>query len=218
MDNKIYSKVFMWLFFGLLITFSIGYCSKLYLLNNLDVAVKIFSGYGFWIIIAIQLILAIVLNLGLRKFSSTVSTILYILYTALTGLTFSTIFIYFQMSSIIIIFLITAVIFGLFALIGSKLNVNLNKFGIFLLIALIGIVIVSLINIFIGSSQLEMIISAVVILIFTLYIGYDIRKIPALIEAGIEEEKVAVYGAFQLYLDFINIFIRLLEIFGKAND
>ena len=218
MNNKIYSKVFAWLFVGLLITFGIGYGTKLYLLEHLDLALKLFTGYGLWIIIGIQLILAVVLSLGLRKFNSTVTTILYLLYTALTGITFSSIFIYFKMDSIILIFFVTSLIFGIFAIIGSRLNVNLAKFGTYLFIALIGIIITSIINIFIGSSTLEMIISAIAILVFTLYIGYDIKKIQELCNSDIDDNKVAVYGAFQLYLDFINIFIRLLEIFGKAND
>ena len=218
MNNKIYTKVFLWLFVGLLITFSVGFATKLYLLKNLDLALKIFSGSGLWIIIIVQLVLAVVLGIGFKKFNSTITTLFYILYTALTGVTFSTIFIYFKMDSIIIIFLITSLLFGVFAVIGSRLKVDLTKFGTYLFIALIGIVVTSIINIFIGSTTLTMIVSAVAILIFTLYIGYDIKKIQELANSDIDENKIAVYGAFQLYLDFINIFIRLLELFGDAND
>ena len=218
MNNKLYSKVFGWLFIGLLITFAVGYGTNIILINNLDLAVKVFTGYWFWIIIIVELLLAVVLSLGLRKFNSTITKLLYILYTAITGITFSTIFMYFKMDSIIIIFLITSLIFGLFAIIGSKLQIDLSKFGLYLFIALIGVIVVSIINIFIGSSQLNMLVSAVSILIFTLYIGYDIRKVQQLNETDIDEENIAVYGAFQLYLDFINIFIRLLELFGKSND
>ncbi len=218
MNNKLYSKVFGWLFIGLLITFAVGYGTNIILINNLDLAVKVFTGYWFWIIIIVELLLAVVLSLGLRKFNSTITKLLYILYTAITGITFSTIFMYFKMDSIIIIFLITSLIFGLFAIIGSKLQIDLSKFGLYLFIALIGVIVVSIINIFIGSSQLNMLVSAVSILIFTLYIGYDIRKVQQLTETDIDEDNIAVYGAFQLYLDFINIFIRLLELFGKSND
>ncbi len=218
MNNKLYSKVFGWLFIGLLITFAVGYGTNIILINNLDLAVKVFTGYWFWIIIIVELLLAVVLSLGLRKFNSTITKLLYILYTAITGITFSTIFMYFKMDSIIIIFLITSLIFGVFAIIGSKLQIDLSKFGLYLFIALIGVIVVSIINIFIGSSQLNMLVSAVSILIFTLYIGYDIRKVQQLTETDIDEDNIAVYGAFQLYLDFINIFIRLLELFGKSND
>ena len=218
MDNKIYTKVFTWLVIGLLITFGVGYGLNIVLINNLELALKLFGGPWFWIIIIVELILAITLSAGLKKFNPIVTKILYLLYTAITGITFAAIFMYFEMSSIILIFGVTAVIFALFAIIGSKLNIDLSKFGLYLLIALIGVIVVSIINIFIGSSQLAMIVSAIAILIFTLYIGYDIRKIKALLETDIDEENIAVYGAFQLYLDFINIFIRLLELFGKAKD
>ena len=218
MDNKIYSKVFGWLVFGLIITFGVGYGLNIVFINNLELAAKVFTGGFFWIIIIAELVLAIVLSIGLKKFSPMITKLLYILYTALTGVTFSAIFMYFNLPSIIFIFLVTALLFAIFAVIGSRLNVDLSKFGLYLFIALIGVIIVSIINIFIGSSQLNMFISAFAILVFTLYIGYDIKKIQALAAEDIEEDNLAVYGAFQLYLDFINIFIRLLELFGKAND
>ena len=218
MDNKIYSKVFLWMFLGLAITFGIGYGSNIILTQNKNIADMLFSGIGFWIIIIAEIGLAIALSAGLKKMNSTTVKILYILYCMITGITFSAIFMYFKMSSIIMIFLATSLIFGIFALIGSKLNVNLNKFGTFLFMALLGIIIVEIINIFIKSTGLEMVLSAICIIIFTLYIGYDIKKIAALTETDIEEDKIAVYGAFQLYLDFINIFIRLLELFGDAKD
>lgn len=218
MDNKVYSKVFLWMFLGLAITFGIGYGLNIILTQNVNLMEMFFSKFGILLIIIIELVVAIALSAGLRKMNSTLAKLLYIVYCALTGITFSAIFMLFQMSSIIIIFLATSLIFGIFAVIGSKLNVSLNKFGTFLFMALLGIIIVEIINIFIGSTMLEMIISAVAILIFTLYIGYDIKKINALTESDIDEEKIAVYGAFHLYLDFINIFIRLLELFGKAKD
>lgn len=218
MDNKIYSKVFLWMFLGLAITFGIGYGSNIILTQNKNIADMLFSGIGFWIIIIAEIGLAIALSAGLKKMNSTTVKILYILYCIITGITFSAIFMYFKMSSIIMIFLATSLIFGIFALIGSKLNVNLNKFGTFLFMALLGIIIVEIINIFIKSTGLEMVLSAICIIIFTLYIGYDIKKIAALTETDIEEDKIAVYGAFQLYLDFINIFIRLLELFGDTKD
>lgn len=218
MDNEIYTKVFTWLVVGLLVTFGVGYGLNMVFTNNTELALKVFSGPALWIIIIVELILAIALAAGLKKFSPTVTKLLYLIYTAITGVTFAAIFMYFQMGSIIFIFGVTAVIFALFAIIGSKLNIDLSKFGLYLLIALIGVIIVSIINIFIGSSQLDMFISAVAILVFTLYIGYDIRIIKQLLETDIDKDNIAVYGAFQLYLDFINIFIRLLRLFGKAKD
>ena len=217
MDNKIYSKVFLWLFVGLLITFGIGYGTQYLALNNENIANIVYSNIGFWIIIILDIAIAIFLSARISKMSSTTAKILYIIYCMINGITFSAIFLTFKLSSIIFIFLVTAIIFGIFAVIGSKLNVDLSKFGIYLFIALIGIIIVEIINIFIGSSTLEMIVAAISILVFTLYIGYDIKRIQVLSNTEIDEDNVAIYGAFQLYLDFINIFIRLLEIFGEKD-
>ena len=218
MNNSIFSKVFMWLFIGLLVTFALGYGLELFFINHLDVAKMVFSGAGFWIIIIAEIVLAVLLGARLAKMSSITAKVLYLLYCGLTGVMFSTIFMRFELTSIIFIFLVTAVIFGIFAFIGSNLNVDLTKFGIYLIIALIGSLIVGIINIFIGSSTLNLVLSIVSIVIFTLYIGYDIRRIDVLSNGDIDEDKVAVYGAFQLYLDFINIFIRLLELFGVSNS
>ena len=216
--NKLYSKVFMWLFVGLLITYFLGFGLQFVIMNNPTIASLLFKGPGFIIIIILEIIVALILSIRIAKMNSTLVKILYILYCALTGVTFSTIFMLFELSSIIFIFLVTGVIFGIFAIIGAKLDVDLTKFGTYLFIALIGVVIVEIINIFIGSSTLDMILSAVAILIFTLYIGYDIKKVQDMSDQGMEDDNVAVYGAFQLFLDFINIFIRLLQFFGKLKD
>ncbi|MBR1416599.1 MAG: Bax inhibitor-1/YccA family protein [Bacilli bacterium] len=214
MDNKIYSKVFGWLFVGLMIVFLGGYLTQSFLLSHLELAKTLYSGIGFWIIIIVELALAFILSLRIRKMNSLTAKILYILYCIVTGFTFSSIFIMFQLKSIIFVFLITAVIFGIFAIIGSKLNVDLSKFGLYLFVALIGIIIVSIINIFLHNSTLDIILSIVSILVFTLYIGYDIKIIKEMANTDINEDNLAIYGAFQLLLDFINIFIRLLELFG----
>ena len=150
--------------------------------------------------------------------NSTMAKILYIVYCLLTSVTFSTLFMAFKLSSIMIIFLVTAIIFGLFAVIGAKLNVDLRKFGTYLFIGLIGVIIVEIINIFMGNTTLEMVICGASILIFTLYIGYDIKVAQSLADSGIDEDNLAVYTAFQLYLDFINLFIRLLQLFGDRRD
>ncbi len=207
----------MWLFIGLMVTFLLGYGMQYYFLNHLDIAQMFFSNKGFIILVIAELLIVILLSSRIAKMSSISAKILYLLYSAITGLTFSSIFIMFELSSVIMVFLATAVVFGIFAVIGNSLNIDLSKFGTYLLIALIGCIVVSLINIFIGSSALDLILCIIIIIIFTLYIGYDIKKIKAM-EGTIDDENLAIYGAFQLYLDFINIFIRLLELFGKNRD
>ncbi len=217
MDNKLYSKIFGWLFVGLLITFLGGYGFMAILVNNLNIAKAVLtSGFLIGIVIS-EIVIAIILGVRVAKLKPTTIKVLYILYCVLSSITFSTIFIAFKVSSIILVFLVTAIIFGLFALIGAKLNVDLKKFGTYLLIALIGIVIMSIINIIMQKTTLELVLAIISILVFTLYIGYDIKKAQALADSGIEEDNLAVYTAFQLYLDFINIFIRLLELFNRRD-
>ena len=217
-DNNIYSKTFIWLGIGLLITFIIGYGVNFLAEHNEQIANLLFQKPSLLIVLLAEIIVAIILSVRITKLSPTGAKILYILYCCLSGLTFSTIFLQFKLTSIIIIFLITSVLFVLFAIIGKNLNIDLSKFGTYLLIALIGSVIMLIVNIFLRSAMLNTILSIVSILIFTLYIGYDIKKIKALQNTDINEENIAIYSAFQLYLDFINIFIRLLELFGDSKD
>ena len=142
----------------------------------------------------------------------------YIVYSITTGITFSTIFLTYKMSSIMFIFLVTAILFGIFALIGYFTKIDLTRFSTLLFIALIGIILVSILNIFIfKSSQLELTLSIICIIVFLGYIAYDIQSTKYLM-SSIGEEKAAVYGAFQLYLDFINVFIKLLQLFGKNDN
>ena len=120
------------------------------------------------------------------------------------------------MKSLILIFLITAIVFGIFALFGTFTNLSLDKLGNTLLMMLLGIIIASLINIFVGSNTMDLIICIIGMIVFIGYISYDMKKLPVLFDS-LGEENGAIYGAFQLYLDFINIFIYLLRLFG-GND
>ena len=143
--------------------------------------------------------------------------ICYILYSIVTGVTFSTIFITFEMSSIIMVFLITALLFGLLAAYGYFTKRDVTKIGNMLFVALIAIIIISIINIFLRNSSIELGISIISVIIFMGYVIYDMNNIKYLL-SSLDDDKASVYGAFQLYLDFINIFIRLLELFGKKDD
>ena len=115
------------------------------------------------------------------------------------------------------VFLATAIVFGLFAFFGYTTNMDLTKIGNILFMGLLGIIIVSIINIFVGSEPLDLLINIIGIVIFVGYIAYDIQKVKQLNDM-IEEDKLAIYGALELYLDFINLFIRLIQIFGKNRD
>ena len=212
MKNKIYSKMFGWLFIGLLITFVSGYALSL----NEMVLNSVLS-IGIIPIIVIELVVAVLMGFRIQKMKPLTAKICYILYSVVTGVTFSTIFITFEMSSIIMIFLITALLFGLLAAYGYFTKRDVTKIGNMLFVALIAIIIISIVNIFLRSSSIELGISIISVIIFMGYVIYDMNNIKYLL-SSLDDDKASVYGAFQLYLDFINIFIRLLELFGKKDD
>ncbi len=211
-DIEVYPKMFTWLAIGLLVSFITGYSLSI----DQNLMMQVLS-IGIIPIIVIELVVAFIMGLRIQKMQPITAKICYIIYSITTGLTLSTIFIAYEMSSIISIFAITAFIFGLLAFYGYTTKKDLSKLGNILFIGLIGVLVGSLVNIFLRSPITETIISAVCVLIFTGYIAYDINNVKYMLPA-IGEEKTAVYGAFQLYLDFINLFIRLLRLFGKSDD
>jgi len=201
------------MFIGLAITFGIGY----YVSINENMLYNVFSKY-YLLLIIVEIVVVIWLSAGIRKMKPNTAKILFCLYSFITGLTFSSIFVVYQMTSIIMVFGITSLIFLIFALIGHYTKIDLTKFGTYLFMALIGIIICSLINMFIGSSTFDLGITIVCLIVFIFYIAYDIQIIKRNLYNISEEDNLAIYGALQLYLDFINIFLRLLRLFGKSRD
>ena len=213
MKNNLYSKMFMWMFIGLLITFLVGY----YVSTNENMIYNIFATKFYWVIYIAEIVTVIVLSARILKMSKNGAIFGFLLYSFLSGLTFSSIFLTFKMSSIIFIFLITALVFLIFALIGYFTKINLTKLGTILFMGLIGILIASIINIFVQSQTFDLILVIIGIIVFIGYIAYDINKVKRL-EGQIDEDKLSIIGALELYLDFINLFIRLLQLFGKSKD
>lgn len=213
MKNNLYSKMFMWMFVGLLITFLVGY----YVSTNENMIYNIFATKFYWVIYIAEIVTVIVLSARILKMSKNGAIFGFLLYSFLSGLTFSSIFLTFKISSIIFIFLITALVFLIFALIGHFTKINLTKLGTILFMGLIGILIASIINIFVQSQTFDLILVIIGIIVFIGYIAYDINKVKRL-EGQIDEDKLSIIGALELYLDFINLFIRLLQLFGKNKD
>ena len=212
-DNKIFSKVFLWMFIGLLITFGVGY----YVSINENMLYNVFSKYYIFLIIA-ELVVVIFLSMRIRKMKPTTAKIMFCLYSFLTGLTFSSIFVAYKITSIVYVFGITAIIFLVFALIGYFTKIDLTKIGIYLFMALLGIIICTIINMFVGSEAFDFGLTVFALIVFLIYIAYDIQVVKRNLYMITEEENLAIYGALQLYLDFINIFLRLLQLFGRNND
>lgn len=211
--NDLLKKVFAWMFLGLLITFATG----IFVTTNENMLANIFSTGMYIVLVIVEIILVVVLSARIAKLNPTTARILFILYSFVTGLTFSSVFIAYKLESVMFVFLITAVLFGLLSVIGYTTKLDLTKFGTYLFIMLIGIVICSIINIFIGGSTLTLIICVLSLIVFMGFTIYDVQKIDQM-SGMISEDNLAIFGALQLYLDFINIFIDLLRLFGKGND
>ena len=211
MKNKLFSKVFMWMFLGLLTTFFVAN----YVSNNDAMINNIFTTNLYWYLFIIELIVVGFLSSRIYKMDKKVAATLYLLYSFLNGLTISIFFILFSINSIMFIFLLTSFIFGMFALVGYFTKIDISKYSTLLFMGLIGIIISSIINMFIGNTTFELFISWVTIILFVGITAYDIQKIKRLSDTDIDKDNLAIISAFMLYLDFINIFINLLRLFGN---
>lgn len=213
-DNKdlnFMQKTFFWMFLGLLSTAIVAfytYSSGLYL--------QIFSAGMFKGLIIAELVVVLLFSFLFKKLSPTFVGILYFLYAAINGVTLSCIFVLFELNSIVLLFLSAAALFGVFALIGYKTNKDLSNWRTFLFGTLIVGIILSLINLFIGNTMLDIVIDWAMLFLFFGITIYDMNKLKLLSNIPeIDQSKLYIYGAMQLYLDFINIFLRLLSLFGK---
>ncbi len=212
-NNRIFSKVFMWMFIGLLVTFLTGYIVSV----NDTMIYNIFSKGTYFLLVILELVLVIVLSARIHKMQTTTARILFILYSFVTGLTFGSIFVVYNITSIMLVFIITAVLFGIFALIGNFTKLDLTKIGTILLMLLLGVVICTIVNMFLNNSMFELVVSCISIVIFLGFVAYDIQKIKKLSLEIEDKNKLAIIGALELYLDFINIFLDLLRIFGDRD-
>ena len=176
------------------------------------------NSFAIWGIFIAQIVLVIWLSARLPKMSMTSATLLFILYSALMGVTMSTIFMIYTMSSIASVFFITAGTFLVMSLIGFFTRIDLTRVGSLLFMALVGLIIASVVNIFLHSDTLYWVVSYAGVVIFVGLTAYDTQKIKnTFIQYGEVDEmgqKLALFGAFSLYLDFINLFLHLLRIMG----
>lgn len=213
------AKSFKWMFLGLLIFFATGFTVA----HVPPLALFIYGNPLIAIILAIaEVFLVIRLSAGLMKMSVSSARNSFIGYSLISGVFFSSVFIIFDLSTVMYTFLITGVLFGIMALAGSKTSVDLSKLSTLFLFGLFGIIIVSLVNIFLGSDNLSFGISIVAILLFLGITAWDIQRMKRMYYTfaadGELTNKVAIYGALQLFLDFVNIFYYLLRIVANSRD
>ena len=207
------TQAFVWMFAGLLVTAGVAWAvqSNTQLLR--------FASDNFFILIIAQLALVIGISAGINKMSATLALALFFVYAAALGITIGLIVMAYTGASVATAFLSASAMFGAAALYGATTKRSLSGLGGILFMGLIGILVASLLNIFLGNSMLSWVISVVGVVIFTALTAYDVQRIQAgdLAARTGSMEKAAVIGALHLYLDFINLFLFMLRLVGNRN-
>ncbi|MDA3838673.1 MAG: Bax inhibitor-1/YccA family protein [Candidatus Delongbacteria bacterium] len=217
-QRRFMMQVYNWMSFALLITALIAYfvsgseTMMQYMFGNPMLFMGLFIG---------ELFAVGYLVVALKKMSATTAMFVFFLYAALNGLTMSFIFIVYTQSAINSAFFTTAAMFGAMSFYGYTTKKDLTSWGSFLMMGLFGIIIGSIVNIFWASSALYWLITYIGVFIFTGLTAYDTQKIKQMNiignEGTDEDKKEAIMGALRLYLDFINLFLMLLRIFGRRD-
>jgi len=207
-------RVYVWMCAALFITAGTAYRVS----NSEELLRIIFSSkMSFFGIIIAQFAIVWFLSARIKTLSFTTATILFALYSVLMGVTMSCIFLAYTQSSIASTFFITAGTFAVMSIYGFTTKKDLTSWGNLLFMALVGLIIAMAVNFFMKSSMMDLVISGIGVLIFVGLTAYDTQKIKALMnqENTEENQKMAIIGSLMLYLDFINLFLFLLRIFGR---
>lgn len=212
-------KVYVWMTLALVIT---GFTAFGIAENPGLVYTIVTNRLLFWGLVIGEFALVMAIYGAIGRLSATAATLLFVLYSIVNGATLSVIFLAYTMTSIASVFFITAGTFAVMAFIGYTTKTDLTSFGKMLMMGLIGIILATVVNIFIGSSMLNMIVSYVGVVVFVGLTAYDSQKIKNLLyqvdNMSEEAQKLALLGSLTLYLDFVNLFLMLLRIFGGNRD
>ena len=212
-------KVYVWMTLALVVT---GFTAFGIAENPGLVYTIVTNRLLFWGLVIGEFALVMAIYSAIGRLSATAATLLFVLYSIVNGATLSVIFLAYTMTSIASVFFITAGTFAVMAFIGYTTKTDLTSFGKMLMMGLIGIILATVVNIFIGSSMLNMIVSYVGVVVFVGLTAYDSQKIKNLLyqvdNMSEEAQKLALLGSLTLYLDFINLFLMLLRIFGGNRD
>lgn len=215
-QTTLFRSVYIWMTLALIITgFVAMYVAQSYTLISMIVQ----NSMMFWGLLIAEVALVWYLSARIHSISFTTATVLFIVYSILNGATLSILLLVYTMSSIATTFFVTAGTFGTMAIFGYVTKKDLTRIGSLCLMGVIGIIIASLVNLFLQNSMMDMIISYIGVLLFVGLTAYDSQKIKRLlssddIEVNETTQKIALMGAMTLYLDFINLFIYLLRILG----
>ncbi|MDD9953991.1 MAG: Bax inhibitor-1/YccA family protein [Candidatus Woesearchaeota archaeon] len=215
-NARFFQKVYWWMFLGMFVSGGLAW----YTANNAVLVNAIFANsWRFFALIIGEVALVFILASQIKKLSASVAKLMFLGYAALNGLTLAVIFLVYTTESIIQVFVITGVMFGVMACYGYFTKKDLSSWGSILFMGLIGLLIAMVVNLFLQSGMFSFIISCIAVVIFTALTAYDVQKIKKMNiignEGTDEDTKEAIMGALQLYLDFINLFLHLLRLLGN---
>jgi FtsH-binding integral membrane protein len=220
-SRKFLANVFLWMFIALGVSAFCAYAfattpSLMHLM--VDETTQQLSGLAYIIMFA-PLAFVMLISFGLNRLSYPVLALLFVAYAAITGMSLSFILLIYTASSILSVFISSSLLFGVMAVAGYTTQQDLTKFGSIMMMGLFGIIIASVVNMFMHSSGLDMAISYIGVAVFIGLTAYDVQKLKR-IGAGLEygdasAKKYALMGGLTLYLDFINLFLMLLRVFGR---
>lgn len=212
-------KVYLWMTLALIIT---GFTAFYVASNQTLVNALIVNRALFWGLVIAELALVVGLSSAINRLSLTTATLMFVVYSVVNGATLSFILLAYTTSSITNVFFITAGTFAGMALFGYFTKTDLTSMGKILMMALIGVIIATIVNIFTKSQGLTVVLNYIGVLVFVGLTAYDSQKIKEMMlmapDASENSQKLALLGALSLYLDFINLFLYLLRIFGSRRD
>lgn len=218
------AKVMGWMCVGLLTTLVVGMLCLAGMLSNEQVYNALTSNSVLFGVIIAQIVVVIAMSAAMNKINAATATVMFMAYAALTGVTMSFIALWYTGESILFVFGLTAFIFVSMSVYGFVTKKDLTRIGSLAIFALMGIILGSVVNMFLRNTMFDLAITCIGIVIFIILIAYDTQKIKGFytgaIQAGFDEDsdpvrKLAIFGALSLYLDFINLFLKLLRLFGK---
>lgn len=214
--RRFIARVYGWMAVALILS-----AASAFFAANSELAFNLIWGgrhIGFYVLVALEILLVVIISATLPKIPVGFAGFLFVLYSVINGLTLSAIFLVFTIKSIGTVFLISAGMFFAMSLYGRFTKQDLNSAGRYLMMAIFGLVIASVVNLLLKSDILQWIISMVTLVVFIGLTAYDTNKIvraSQLADGSDTFKKAAIYGALELYLDFLNIFLSLLNLFGK---
>jgi uncharacterized protein len=206
---RVYGHMGLAVLTSMIVSFLVG--------NSATLMAFFFTGALKWVVIFAPLVAILAVSFAMDKFSKSALTLFLHGFAALMGLSFATIFVVYNMGSIVSAFMSAAVLFGVMSFYGYFTKKNLDSIGQFMFVGLIAIIIASIINIFIGSTVFQMVISAIAVIVFLGLTAYDTQRIRQMVSFD-NDGKAEIMGALSLYLNFINLFLSLLQLFGGRKD